>query len=789
MLNMLTEKHLLRLILGLFLLLGLSYALLTPPFEASDELWHYPMIQHLGNGHPLPVQVFDPDQAGPWKQEASQPPLYYYLGAALTFWIDTSDMERVRWLNPHVDNGVITADGNRNLAIHPDDFSNWQGSLLAVRIVRLFSVLLGACTVYLTYLLGREVAPERPEIALGAAAVNAFTPMFLFISGAVNNDNLAIPLASLGVLLLIRLVNHPPQTTTGIIKQTLLFGVVTGLAILTKQGTFALLPLALGAFAIFHWTRWTAQADFAFSWRGFGRLLGNTAVQFLLMLLPVLLIAGWWYWRNIQLYDDFLGWNAFIAVLGERETAAPLAQLWQERAGFMMSYWGLFGGVNVPLWGWVYTVLNGLALLAVPGFLLYLGQVMARWWGAHGRGYATQPNPLPAQAITLLFNFVRDQFGLVVMLIFSGGVVYGLIQWATTTWSSQGRLVFTAISALSLLFVLGLAGWMPTRWARPTLGGVSGFLFTIAALAPWLIIQPTYQPPPITQGGTCTVSICFNETEPPIFSGHWRLLGYELYPSRQPLQPGDMVDVMLEWQIVNPSDRDWTVFVHLHDPVLGVPIAQRDMYLGQGLRPTSLLGAGESGRNFYRLTVPDTAVAPAELALNIGLYDFQNGERLLLPDQQDNLTLTTLPLASRPGETPNPVQINFEHKIELIGYELSPRRLPAGDTAVLTLFWRPLAPLDKDYTFFAQIVDPDTTRWASADVPQPTSGWSVGETYSLTIPLELQAETPAGIYPLRLGVYLYENDQFQNLQRVTSDGRLTDDFINLTLIRVTSDER
>ena len=27
-------------------------------------------------------------------------PLYYYLGAALTFWIDTSDMEQVRWLNP-----------------------------------------------------------------------------------------------------------------------------------------------------------------------------------------------------------------------------------------------------------------------------------------------------------------------------------------------------------------------------------------------------------------------------------------------------------------------------------------------------------------------------------------------------------------------------------------------------------------------------------------------------------------------------------------------------------------
>ena len=33
------------------------------------------------------------------------------------------------------------------------------------------------------------------------------------------------------------------------------------------------------------------------------------------VLLPVLVIAGWWYWRNVVLYGDWLGWSAFIAVL------------------------------------------------------------------------------------------------------------------------------------------------------------------------------------------------------------------------------------------------------------------------------------------------------------------------------------------------------------------------------------------------------------------------------------------------------------------------------------------
>ena len=50
----------LSLILVLYLILGFTYALITPPFEASDELWHYPMIRHLADGN-LHVEVFGPD--------------------------------------------------------------------------------------------------------------------------------------------------------------------------------------------------------------------------------------------------------------------------------------------------------------------------------------------------------------------------------------------------------------------------------------------------------------------------------------------------------------------------------------------------------------------------------------------------------------------------------------------------------------------------------------------------------------------------------------------------------
>ncbi len=299
------------------------------------------------------------------------------------------------------------------------------------------------------------------------------------------------------------------------------------------------------------------------------------------------------------------------------------------------------------------------------------------------------------------------------------------------------------------------------------LAGVGIFLFAIAAAAPWLWIRPAYQPPTTT--GPLAEQLDIN------FDDRMRLAGYEV--EYDDLRPGDEIHVRLEWEVMQVMDRDWSVFIHLNDPVLGRPIAQRDIYPGAGLRPTSLLSPGDRLVDEYVLTVPPTAIAPADLELAVGLYDYAGNERLPASDGRDAITLRAVPLAVGDGPYPNPVSLFFEQGLELVGFAVEPRRVVAGDALDVTTYWRPSKALPADYTFFAQIVDESTTRHAASDLTPdpPASGWPAGEVVELHFPLVVDPATPSDVYPLIVGLYTRTADGgFDRLQQVTPDGRLVE---------------
>lgn len=768
-------------LLGVFVALGSVYAVTTPLFEASDELWHYPMAQHLSRGGALPVQ--NPKDVGPWRQEASQPPLYYYLMGWAISWIDTSDMPQVRWLNPHVDNGVVTPDGNINLAVHTsaENFP-WRGTALAVRLVRLLSVLMSAGTVLFTFLLAREFFSGRWE-PLAAAAFVAFLPMFVFISGAVNNDNLASLLSAAILFLLVYFVRRRGWgwferfgSRAGLIASATL-GLLLGLAALTKQsalGSLALAGLALAAVGFqqanmpenAHADRRPPSAI-----RYFSFVIRHSVVVFGL----AALIAGWWYYRNFVLYGDLLGWNAFVAVLGRRAAPASLAQLWGERAGFMQSFWGLFGGVNVPMPNWTYLILNATAFAAIIGCAIFYAAGLWRFarrreWSLDSL-WAGLPHLLVLGQVAIIF--------------------YGLIQWATVTWSSQGRLIFSGISAVAVLFIVGLRTILPARIGVVGLTGAAAFMAALTALAPFLWIAPKYvDPPSLTPEQIAAIprraEVDFGAIN---FPAEMRLLGFSI--SADSVAPGGSLEVTLYWQSLAPMDRDWSVFVHVVDEN-NIVVAQRDTFPGLGLMPTRKWKAGQTLADTYVIPLPATTYAPSKARLEIGLYDYDGGERLLIATEghpqagSDSLTLAPLNITANPGDLPNPQTINFDYQIELAGYQMDRRALRAGDSLTLTLYWRGLRPMTANYSVFAHVRGAGESLWAQSDSwPQdgraPTAAWQPEQVVIDSRALTIKADTAPGVYDVEVGLYDSSGDR---LQIVLPDGRRTDNFVYLAKIRV-----
>jgi len=745
-----------RTILAGFILLGITYSVVTPIFEASDELWHYPLVQWLSTGNPLPVQ--DPDNVGPWKQQASQPPLYYYLMGWATFWIDTSDLVEVRRENQHVDNGVITTDGNRNLVAHNParEAFPWGGTVLALHIVRFFSVLMGAATVWLTYRIALELFPDREWLALSAAAINAFTPMFIFISGAVNNDNLTMTLCSLALLLMVKRLRAAEGSRREAFGrsfgQWLPLGIVLGLGALTKTSALALLPITALAISVAAWRK-AAWAEF---------LAGGIATA-----VPVLLIAGWWYLRNSQLYGDATGLNAFIAVLGQRAAPASLAQLWGERWGFMLSYWGLFGGVNVPLDNWVYYGLNGLAITGVIGVAIYFSTPTWRWF-RQGARHSWR------EFVADLSAYLQSRAPLLLVGLFGVMVVALLTQWASVTWSSQGRLVFSAIATWSIFLALGIATVATPRCARSLLAAIAVFMFSVSALAPFTTIAPAYarsNPLSYAPAPNFALDVTFGE--------RLKLMGADVAASS--VAPGEQVELTLYWQALQSLERDYSTFVHLLDQN-DIVVAQRDMYPGQGAWPTSQMRPGDIIASRYVLNVPPTAYAPDTLRWEIGVYDFATQQRLAADRGSDNVRFGAVELAGRSGDAPNPIAVNLGNQLDLIGYAVDRRMAAPQETIYLTLYWRARSLL-LDYKVFTHVLQPPETIWAQQDKPlPPLSSWSIGQVVSDTYELKIKPDAPPGVYEIEVGVY--EPQKFERLRVITDDGRITENFVVLSKIRV-----
>ena len=762
----------LRFAVGLFLILAVAYSVVNPLFEAPDEVWHFRYVTHLAEGHGLPV--LDPAHPGPWRQEGTQPPLYYALAALVVAPIDTRDAAVITRRNPHAAVGHPGADGNFNFVVHtPRERFPWRGAVLAAHLARFVSVLLGALTVTLTYLLALEVLTsttndQRPTIndrscavsapasrsgrsltepalrgtvrgpatvgfrwaffnhrvspvsdqkgaairhrqsavALTAALLVALNPQFLFLSGAINNDNLAATLAALTLLLLMRLVNRGPT-----LGRLIALGVVLGLAALSKLSGLGLWGLAALVLVGVAWRQRGWKAGLRWGILVFGIAAG---------------LSGWWYLRNWLLYGDPTAFNVHLAVTGRRSGPVVPWQLLREFEGLRWSYWSVFGWFNVLPPGWVLRLFDLLSLMAIAGLLVALLRAT------------------PALRIRLL-----------VLLLWVGIMLASLARWTVLTAATQGRLLFPALPATGVLLAVGLTVWIPRRYTRGVVSGLGVLLTGVALFCLFGVIRPAYaRPTPLAPAQLAALP---NRLDNAVFGERVALLGYDVRPTV--LRPGDEFTVTLYWQGVAPMSTDYSIFIHL----VGegeIILTQRDSYPGRGNAPTSTWTPGVVFRDTYRLRLPPTASAPQSAWVAVGVYNLEGGYRLPLPDGTDRLALKAVRLVPIQADTaiPNPLRIDLGGKVRLAGYELATRVVRPGDTLELVLYWQALAPMDRNYTVFTQLLDDALRIWAQDDHQPlrgayPTSRWAPGDVIRDVYRLKVRADAPPGVYRLEVGMY------------------------------------
>ncbi len=120
------------------------------------------------------------------------------------------------------------------------------------------------------------------------------------------------------------------------------------------------------------------------------------------------------------------------------------------------------------------------------------------------------------------------------------------------------------------------------------------------------------------------------------------------------------------------------------------------------------------------------------------------------------------------------LEVGFGDKFRLLGYRLDPERPRPGEEVRLTLYWRPLGPVDRAYSSFAHLVDrADFRPVAASDNGHPgalpTYAWKPEFYYVDVHRLRLPADIPTGPYHLRIG--LYETGTPDHSLKVERNGR------------------
>lgn len=234
-------------------------------------------------------------------------------------------------------------------------------------IARMVSVCFSIGTIIFVGKIGRKLFDEK--YAKLFTLLFALWPQFMFISTYVNNDSMGI----FSVVFIFYTMLEAKEKQWNL-KSCIWMGVAIGVCLLSYTNCYGMIIVAL-LYSIYGVVK-CQDIDNKFKY---------IMVRILWVMIPALIVAGWWFVRNAILYDgDFLGmatsnkYGEMYAVEAfkpsNRETPSRLKEtLWYtlvERGWIDLStksFYGWFGPMQISLPYYIYSIVNVMIFTGIIG--------------------------------------------------------------------------------------------------------------------------------------------------------------------------------------------------------------------------------------------------------------------------------------------------------------------------------------------------------------------------------------------------------------------------------------
>lgn len=430
-----------------------AFAFIQPVWSRVDEAQHFHFVQYIVENKSLPVEgktfisplVVDisikSNQWGWRPVGALSTPAQLDPGKWITVPPELSDQEREKWVRRNLWYFNYEAmqpplyyivNVPLYLALPADPFVKLFG-------MRLLAALFASVMLPLTYFTAREAFPDSRLVMYGAPVVMLLTQGYALNMSQVSNDALAVPLAALALLLLLRMVGRGLTW-----KQSLMAGAVIGASLLGKLTTVFLLLVALEALGLM----------VAYGREQLRRVLLHAGLIFT----PVALMLAPWLIRNISVYGDATGARAARTLMSSF-FSSPLRSLETLRLNELLpTYWFGEPVFPFPFWTYAWVAVGAAMVIAALGLMFYLIEGRRR----------------QVQAVQIKIMFL-------LLALVTGTAVNLLIPFGSGIGGVPGRYLYPLLPAGAFLLVFGIDRLLRRERA----------LFVAEALLIWMIVWET----------------------------------------------------------------------------------------------------------------------------------------------------------------------------------------------------------------------------------------------------------------------------------------------------------